>query len=528
MEKRAFLAIMICLTILIGWQFLFLKKKEPVSPTDIRKEVKETIKNKMEDKKIVSQSQSVSVQEKEIVVEMELYRAVFSTHGGALKSWKLKKYKDKTGEGAQGIEMVTQTNPNSYPLSLSFSQERFQYLTQASYGIEEHEPTALIFSYRDNKVKVERVYQFSPNTYQIEHTTKIWMKDGIPKGDIFIGFSEGFPVDSTSGILAAPYREARNFIYHFQNKTSRKNITSVKQEEEIKSVMNWMGIENQYFISSLVNKSEMKPYLLMSAPIQGYGNVVFQYPFHPAANRQHFEINLTSYIGPKDISLLKEVGAGLESAVDYGWLSFICIPLLGIMNFFYHYVIHNYGVAILLLTLLVRIVFHPLTKKSYVSMREMQRVQPQMAKIKEKFKDNKEQMNKAIMDLMRSNKVNPLGGCLPLLIQMPIFFALYRVFYNAIELYQAPFFGWIQDLSAKDPYYITPILMGGAMFIQQKMTPSTTMDPAQQKMMLFMPIIFSFFMIALPSGLVIYILFSTLLQVASQYLVNQEFIKKGL
>ena len=161
-------------------------------------------------------------------------------------------------------------------------------------------------------------------------------------------------------------------------------------------------------------------------------------------------------------------------------------------------------------------------------MREMQRIQPQTAKIKEKFKDDKTQMNKEVMDLMRANKVNPLGGCLPLLVQMPVFFALYRVLYNAIELYQAPFFGWIQDLSTKDPYYVLPVLMGISMFVQQKMTPSTTMDPAQQKMMLFMPIIFSFFMVALPSGLVLYILFSTVLQLASQYLVNRDLIKKGL
>lgn len=198
------------------------------------------------------------------------------------------------------------------------------------------------------------------------------------------------------------------------------------------------------------------------------------------------------------------------------------------MNLFYRHVIGNYGLAIIFLTLLIRVLFHPLTKKSYVSMREMQRIQPQIAKLKEKFKDDRQEQQKQIMDLMRSNKVNPMGGCLPLLVQMPIFFALYRLLYNSVELYQAPFFGWIADLSAKDPYYVMPVLMGGAMFLQQKMTPSATMDPAQQKVMMFMPVIFSFFMIALPSGLVIYILFSTLLQLASQYLVNREFIQKGL
>jgi YidC/Oxa1 family membrane protein insertase len=197
------------------------------------------------------------------------------------------------------------------------------------------------------------------------------------------------------------------------------------------------------------------------------------------------------------------------------------------MNFFYKFC-RNYGIAILLLTLLIRALFHPLTKKSLKAMRERQRIQPQIAKIKEKYKDDRQRMNKEVMDLMKANKGNPLGGCLPLLFQMPIFFALYRLLYNAIELYQAPFFGWIKDLSTKDPLYITPILMGVAMFVQQKMTPTTTIDPTQQRMLMLMPIIFSFFMIALPSGLVLYILASTLLQIASQYVVNRDFAKQGL
>src|SRR3989338_5606306 len=339
---------------------------------------------------------------------------------------------------------------------------------------------------------------------------------------------QGFLKEKPGKNLTNPYADVRNFIFHHQNKTKRQKISGFKDENEIRSVMSWAGIENRYFLSSLINDSEnVKPYLVMSGSQTGAELIQLQYPFYKDPKKDFFEIRLLGYFGPKKVEFLKAMGRNLEEAIDFGMFSVICIPLLKLMNFFYKF-IPNYGIAILLLTLLIRILFHPLIKKSYVSMREMQRLQPQMAKIKEKLKDNPQQMNKEVMDLMKTNKVNPLGGCLPLLIQMPIFFALYRLLYNATELYHAPFFAWIKDLSSKDPYYIMPVLMTVAMFFQQKMTPTTTVDPMQQKMMQFMPIIFGFFMIALPSGLVIYILFSTVLQIASQYLVNQDLVKKGL
>lgn len=531
MEKRAFLAIVLSLIILIGWQMLFLRK--PLPPKQETPQITTKIEEKKEEK--VSHGLSPDLisgfrgndKGKEIPVETDLYSAIFSTRGGGLKSWKLKKYKDKIGKGALPMNLVNQTNPDFYPFFLHFSLPKYQYLTSVKYDIEEHNDTEIVLSYQDSKIKMKRTYRFVPNSYQVEHATYIWSKENFG-GDVFLGTSEGLPQDPQKEIFKTAYLNNRNFLYHSLNKTHRKKLSDIKENEEIKTVMTWMGIDNQYFLFSMVNKSDVRPYLLLSSPLHGAWDIAFQYPFHQLPQKDFFEAKVVGYIGPKEVSRLKEVGSKLEDAVDFGMFSFICIPLLKVMNLFYKYVIHNYGIAILFLTLLVRVVFHPLTKKSYVSMRELQRIQPQMAKIKEKFKDNKEQMNKAIMELMKTNKVNPLGGCLPIVVQMPIFFALYALFYNAIELYQAPFFGWVQDLSAKDPYYIYPALMGASMFLQQKMTPATTMDPAQQKMMLFMPVIFSFFMIGLPSGLVIYILFSTLLQVASQYLVNREFIKKGL
>lgn len=528
MEKRGLLAILLCLLILFFWQSTFFKKRGPLvpeNPEPLKQETSQPVQKESEERKVLKSFPTE--EEKEVLVDTDLYKALFSSHGGSLKSWKLKKYKNSIKDG-ELVEMVSQKNPEFYPLSVHMTLPGYENRREFEYQIEVLNPHHLLFVYEDPKIKIEREYKFQSQSYQFAHATRIWLRNNrneIPRSDVFIGLSEGFPEIEKKNILLAPYSDVRNFVFHLQEKTERIQIANLKEETSIKEIVTWSGIENRYFVSALINQSTLKPYAFLSKPLPGTGAIDLQYPFYREAGKNYFELKVTGYIGPKVVEYLKAVEPSLEKAVDFGIFSVLCVPLLKTMNFFYAYC-HNYGIAILLLTLLIRILFHPLTKKSLKSMREMQRVQPQIAKIKEKFKDDRQQMNKEIMELMRANKVNPLGGCLPLLFQMPIFFALYRLLYNAIELYQAPFFGWIQDLSAKDPWFITPVLMGIAMFFQQKMTPSATMDPAQRKMMMVMPIIFSFFMIALPSGLVIYILFSTILQVISQVLVNKDFSKK--
>ena len=184
--------------------------------------------------------------------------------------------------------------------------------------------------------------------------------------------------------------------------------------------------------------------------------------------------------------------------------------------------VHNYGMAIILLTLLVRLLFAPLQMKSYASMKAMQKLQPQIAALKEKYKDEPQRFNQEQMALFKTNKVNPLGGCLPMLVQLPVFIALYALLGNSIELFHAPFFGWVQDLSVKDPFYVFPVLMGISMFVQQRMTPTPGMDPMQAKMMYLMPVVFTFIMLNLPSGLTIYIFLSTVLGIAQQVWMNKE------
>ena len=213
-------------------------------------------------------------------------------------------------------------------------------------------------------------------------------------------------------------------------------------------------------------------------------------------------------------------GLAKMEAIDLGWYSILAKPLLSILKFFYSYT-RNYGIAIILITIILKLLFFPLTQKSYKSMKEMQKLQPKMTELKEKHKNDRDAMNRAMMELYKTHKVNPMGGCLPMLVQIPVFFALYKALMFSIELRHAPFAFWITDLSAKDPYYITPVIMGVTMFIQQKMTPSN-MDPVQAKMMLALPVVFTFMFLNFPSGLVLYWLVNNILTIAQQYYINKS------
>ena len=220
----------------------------------------------------------------------------------------------------------------------------------------------------------------------------------------------------------------------------------------------------------------------------------------------------------KDYERLKNLGFNLHRTIDFGMFSFLAIPILWLLKKLF-FIGDNYGLAIILLTLLIRLITFPLQFSSLKGMKRMQKLQPEIAKLKERFKDDPVSMQKETMELFKRHKVNPLSGCLPLLLQMPVFFALYSVLYNSVELLHAPFYFWIHDLSLKDPFYVLPVMMTASMFFQQKITPSTITDKTQQKIMLFMPLIFGFFMKDLPSGLNLYILVSTCAGIGQQFFV---------
>ena len=232
------------------------------------------------------------------------------------------------------------------------------------------------------------------------------------------------------------------------------------------------------------------------------------------------------YAGPKVIDELKVLGLQLEHIVDFGFWSFLARPIFWLLLYI-NSIIGNYGWSIIILTILIRIPFIPLLNKGQASMKRMQALQPKMQEVKEKYKKDSQKMQKEMMALYKKHKVNPMGGCLPMLVQIPVFFALYKVLLAAIEMRQSPWILWIHDLSAKDPYYVLPIVMGATMFLQQKMTP-TSADPKQAKIMMFMPLIFTFMFLSFSSGLVLYWLMSNVLSIVQQYFVNKKVAAEAL
>ena len=231
-------------------------------------------------------------------------------------------------------------------------------------------------------------------------------------------------------------------------------------------------------------------------------------------------VKLNIVFAKKNYDDLIKIGRNLDKSVDFGILGLLAVPILRGLQFFYN-VFPNYGVSIIILTILIRLITFPLQYKSFKSMKKMSLLQPEINKLKEKFKDDPQRLQKETMELFKRSGANPLGGCLPMLLQMPVFFAFYKVLYAAVELVGQPFYFWINDLSEKDPYFVLPVILTAAMFFQQKLTPTTSTDPTQQKVMMFMPIIFGFIMKDMPSGLVLYICVSTIFQMAQQVFVNK-------
>jgi YidC/Oxa1 family membrane protein insertase len=237
---------------------------------------------------------------------------------------------------------------------------------------------------------------------------------------------------------------------------------------------------------------------------------------------QNFKLH--GYIGPKEYETLYSINPELTDAIEYGWFTFISKPLFKVLYWLDKH-IGNWGWSIIILTILIKLLLFPLSYKGMISMQKLKDLAPKMQEIRERYKDDAQKMNMKIMELYRKHDANPMGGCLPMLIQIPIFFALYRVFLNAVELKGAPWILWIQDLSAQDPYFILPILMGASMWFQQKITPTTVTDPMQQKIFQWLPVVMTLFFLTFPSGLVLYWLVNNIFTIGQQYIINKSYEK---
>ncbi|UUM30611.1 membrane protein insertase YidC [Vibrio japonicus] len=288
----------------------------------------------------------------------------------------------------------------------------------------------------------------------------------------------------------------------------------------------WAAMIQHYFASAWIPRNEPGT-SLYTRVIGNLGDIGVRMPNKTIANGENTQFKATLWVGPKLQDQMEQVAPNLDLVVDYGWLWFIAKPLHMLLSFIQSFV-GNWGVAIIGLTFLVRGAMYPLTKAQYTSMAKMRMLQPKLQAMRERIGDDRQRMSQEMMELYKKEKVNPLGGCLPLILQMPIFIALYWALMESVELRHSPFFGWIHDLSAQDPLYILPLLMGASMFMIQKMSPTTVTDPMQQKIMTFMPVMFTVFFLFFPSGLVLYWLVSNVVTLIQQSIIYKALEKKGL
>ena len=517
MDNKTLLAIILSIAVIIGYQFLFPQQQPEVRPVQpVAEEKAETQAPEPIPVTPVTAS-SASAVEKEIRVENDFYSAVLSSKGGTVKSWAIKAYKDKKGQ-----DVILLKKPGVLP-ALGLGANNSFDLAEANFSVSgtdlklgsSKSSGTVVFEYSQEGISIRRTYTFYADTYKVDLSDEV---AGLPEYWISLGSDFGiYENDASSGSHVGP-------ILLTGTDLKDLNRDKLKEPNIFKENLKWIAQEDKYFFSALVPSTpveEARAWAYKDSPVIAFKG-------KPGVNK------FVLYAGPKEHKRLENLKIGLEHIISYGFFSIIARPLFWILIFFNNF-FGNYGWSIILLTIVTRIPFIPLLNKGQKSMRKLQELQPRMAEIREKYKKDPQKMQQEMTGLYKKHKVNPVGGCLPMLLQIPVFFALYKVLLVSIELRGAPFMLWITDLSAPDALFgqvagfslggPLPYLMGITMVIQQKMTPST-MDPKQAKLMMLMPIIFTFMFLNFASGLVLYWLVNNILSIIQQFFVNRKLAKQ--
>lgn len=514
-DGRTLLAIALMIAVWMGWES-YLKRKYPQplkTPTEVA-QVNETqtqpVKTAPTDSKssptAATLSAAPATEASFSFVSPEI-NFDLSSAGMGIKNVVLNKYVDRKNSpvtiGANREVLSLQTNLKGQTEPIPFRVEKV--------SDTEFKGTATV-----GGVSVTKTMKVDSAKYLITTTTEVV---GSTAGVAEYLSEESHPTGATEGkTLGDDPNTWLSFFAHAEGKGHFEHPPTKESFAKETQQVNVASLGSRYFAIAAADDSKVIPNLRMvSDPARNlmYGALEYQ-----MLDGKSLTVSNKFFVGPKSVELLRAADTRLENIVDFGMFSWIAYPILDLLKWLYK-MMHNYGYAIIVLTILVRMIVLPFNIMSYRSMKAMQAIQPQITRLKERHKDDREALNREMMILMRDNKVNPLGGCLPMLLQLPVFLALYQVLNATIELYHSPWILWIHDLSLKDPYYVLPVLMGIVMFIQQKITP-TTMDPAQAKVMQFMPIMFTFLMISLPSGLTLYIFVSTLFGIIQQLVFMRD------
>lgn len=446
--------------------------------------------------------------------------------------------KDFHAKDSKNFINLLEKNGLAEALRLTLNYPAFDQNPQFKLNASElenfEENKTLSFVWQDETLKVERILKFviKENDYFLKTETRITNKSKNPlalEPRLWLVRSQKEKQKEEGGFLSflkGPQDTFKVGLYNqggFEQIETASNLST--KNAKVSSFL-WTALTDRYFLMALV-AGQNQPQ--MDVTYGRVGQQIYTSLAYRPFNLQPEQTKVypfAAYFGIKKKSALENLELGLEESIDYGWFGFLARPLLWLLIHIQGFVI-NWGVAIIMLTFLVKLLLHPINKKSMQSMKAMQKLQPELKEIRTKFKDDRQRMTAEMQNLFKRHKVNPISGCLPMLLQLPIYIALYRVLWNSVELYQAPFFGFYTDLSAPDPYMIMPVLLGIFFFLQQKFSPqAATMDSAQRKIMMFMPVMFSVFMIFFPVGLVLYILVNTIMSVIQQYMIHNDLTLK--
>jgi YidC/Oxa1 family membrane protein insertase len=522
MEKRLFLAIFLSTAILILYNLIVyrhLDKREVPFPHEVEEAAPAPQKVEM-----VEPKEAMEIPREDLLLETDLLRIELSP-GGEVEGWWLKNFKEK-GVGEE-VNMV-QVQPPVRPLGLSIHGERI--IPDAFQSCEERR----VFIYESspllNGVRIEKIFTLGEDPYTVK--VDLLFKNPTQEEIDLEGFSLGWRGGTLNlfgeeelGDVGHVYFDGerlRKIRHKGREGFFRKMMTSLGLAqkrphvgEEIKPSIKpiWISQKGRYFLT-LIIPTPHKSSAIFRRTKEGFLEMELlakEISVPPLGSKT---LSYKIYGGPKDYEILKRLYPGAEGLAGLNLLSLLTVKTL---RFFYGFC-HNYGVAIILLAVVIKVLLYPLSHASLKSMRSMQRLQPEMNRLRAKYKDDREQLHREIMLLYRRHKVNPLSGCFPLLLQLPVLYAIFTALRGAVELRGAPFILWIKDLSEHDPFYVLPLMMGGTMFIQQRLS---IPDPQQAKGMIIMTVVFTFLFMHFPSGLVLYWLFQNILAIGQQLVINR-------
>jgi YidC/Oxa1 family membrane protein insertase len=519
MEKRTVIAIILSVLVMSVWVKLFAPRKvttkESAVKTEQKKGIVTPIEGEIEKVKEVEKIEE-EAKGKEIIVETDKILASLSTLGGGITGWSIKE------KGAWTSLLLKEKTA----APLEFYKEAIFTVNKEELTIDDSYPEGrIIFTYNppDGDISICKTYKFKKDSYLIELDIKITNKSGAEKRieTFTLGWEAGIGPEDVAMKKGRGVQGIKPLLFH-EGKLVKKIKMKEGESKEYTGDIKWIGVDNSYFLLALIPEENVFSKVnIEKKEIIPHVKLITSLELKPGEIK---DIKVQMYLGPKEYERLKKVEKNLEEAVEFGFFGSIGKGVLFILKFFYK-ITGNFGWSIVLLTMVLQVVLLPLTMKSFKSMQSLKKIQPQINMLREKYKEDPKRLNIEMMNLYKTRKVNPFGGCLPMILQIPVFWALFTTLRNTVELRYAPFIFWIKDLSSYDPLYILPVLMGIVMFLQQKMT---TTDPQQAKIVVFMPVIFVVLFLKFPSGLVLYWFINNIFNLSMQLIVIGQSRKKEL